>query len=54
MPLPALAPERRYRQPVRRNGILQLGQPHFWLLAGILGFTLSLVVLVFFAHWVSV
>jgi hypothetical protein len=38
---------------VRRNGILQLGQPHFWLLAGVLGFMLAIVVLVIFAQIMS-
>jgi hypothetical protein len=31
-----------------RNGLLQLGWSHFWLLSGILGGMLALVVLVFF------
>jgi hypothetical protein len=31
-----------------RNGLVQLGWPHFWLLAGVLGGTLALVALVFF------
>ena len=42
--------------PVRRvgrNGLLRLGWPHFWLLAGILGGMLALVALVFFAALVS-
>jgi hypothetical protein len=33
-----------------RNGLLQLGWSHFWLLICILGGMLALVVLVFFAH----
>lgn len=33
-----------------RNGVLQLGWSHFWLLIGILGGMLGLVVLVFFAY----
>jgi hypothetical protein len=37
-----------------RNGLLQLGWFHFWLLVGILGGMLALVVLVFFAHLSSV
>jgi hypothetical protein len=32
-----------------RNGLLQLGWSHFWLLIGILGGMLGLVVLMFFA-----
>jgi hypothetical protein len=44
----------RSRRPVRKNGLLQLGWPHFWLLIGILGGTLALVVLVLFAHLSSV
>lgn len=53
MTLHALANDGRQRPParsVRRNGLLQLGWPHFWLLVGILGGTLALVVLVFYAH----
>jgi hypothetical protein len=41
------------RSPARRgnrNGLLQLGWFHFWLLVGILGGILALVVLVFFVH----
>ena len=38
---------------LRRNGILQLGQMHFWLLAGVLGFMISIVVLVVFASLLS-
>ena len=34
----------------RRNGLLQLGWPHFWLLTGILAGMFALVVLVFFAR----
>jgi len=36
-----------------RNGLLQLGSPHFWLLAGILGGMLALVMLVFFGFRTS-
>lgn len=53
MTLHALTHDRRQRPPgrsVTRNGLLQLGWPHFWLLIGILGGTLALVVLVLFAH----
>jgi hypothetical protein len=39
---------------VRRNGLLQLGWFHFWLLAAILGGMIALVALVFFARFVSV
>lgn len=38
---------------IRKNGLLQLGWFHFWLLAAILGGMLALVALVFFAHLVS-
>jgi hypothetical protein len=41
------------RSPVRRNGILQLGQPHFWLLAGVLGFMIAIILLVIFAQMLS-
>jgi hypothetical protein len=47
-----LTHEEARRTPVRRvkrNGILQLGWPHYWMLAGILGGMLALVALVFFA-----
>jgi hypothetical protein len=37
----------------RRNGLVGLGWPHFWLLAAILGGMLALVALVFFAALVS-
>jgi len=37
-----------------RNGLLQLGWFHFWLLIAILGGMLALVALVFFAHLLSV
>ena len=39
---------------VSRNGLLQLGWFHFWLLAAILGGMLALIALVFFARFVSV
>jgi hypothetical protein len=54
MTLHVLTHERSARRPVRRNGLLQLGWPHFWLLIGILGGILALVVLVLFAHLSSV
>jgi len=41
------------RPPARygnRNGVIQLGWSHFWLLIGILGGMLGLVVLMFFAY----
>jgi hypothetical protein len=38
---------------VSRNGLLQLGWFHFWLLAAILGGMIGLVALVFFARFVS-
>jgi hypothetical protein len=36
-----------------RNGVVQLGWSQFWLLIGILGGILALVVLVFVAHLAS-
>lgn len=47
--------EKGWRRPLAnrgtRNGVLlQLGWSHFWLLIGILGGMLGLVVLMFFAH----
>jgi hypothetical protein len=57
MTLHALTRDGRHRPPawrVRRNGLLQLGWPHFWLLIGILGGSLALIVLVFFAHLAAV
>jgi hypothetical protein len=50
----ALTHERQPDRRVNRNGLLQLGWPHFWLLIGILGGTLGLVVLILFAHLSSV
>lgn len=52
MTLHTLTNERPQRRASRvsRNGLLQLGQPHFWLLIGILGGMIALVVLVFFAQ----
>jgi hypothetical protein len=38
------------RRPVNRNGLLQLGWLHFWLLSSILAGMLGLVVLVFLAY----
>jgi hypothetical protein len=41
------------RSPARRasrNGLVQLGWPHFWLLAGILGGMVALFVGILFAH----
>ena len=38
---------------VSRNGLVQLGLFHFWLLAAILGGMLALVALVFFVRYVS-
>ena len=46
-----LTHEEARRTPVRRatkSGLLQLGWPHYWMLAGILGGMLALVALVFF------
>jgi hypothetical protein len=40
-------------RPASRNGLLQLGWPHYWMLAGILGGMLALVALVFFAAYRS-
>ena len=46
--------QKEWRRPTAhrgsRNGVLQLGWGHFWLLIGILGGMLGLVVLVFFAY----
>ena len=56
MVLHTLTEERTRRPPahrVRRNGLLQLGWPHFWLLAGILGLGLALVALVLFVPLAS-
>lgn len=52
MTLHALTNERPQRRASRvsRNGLLQLGQPHFWLLISILGGIVALVVLVLFVH----
>lgn len=49
MTLHTLTHERPQRR-ASRNGILHLGQPHFWLLIGILGGMVALVVLVLFVH----
>lgn len=38
---------RQPRRVVRRNGLLQLGWPHFSLLAAVLGGVLSLIALLF-------
>ena len=38
------------RRTESRGGLVQLGWPHFWLLAGILAGMLGLVALVFFAR----
>ena len=46
----ALTHQEAARQPAgrkRRNGLLQLGWPHYWLLVGVLGGMLALVALVF-------
>jgi hypothetical protein len=53
MSLHVLTHDRRSRPSLRRNGLLQLGQPHFWLLAGVLGFMIAIVVLVIFAQLLS-
>jgi hypothetical protein len=48
----ALTDERRSRAPMRssrENPLFQLGWPHFWLFVAILGGSLALVALVFFA-----
>lgn len=41
------------RRRASGTGLVQLGWPHFWLLAGILAGMLGLVALVFFARLVS-
>ena len=41
------------RSPARRasrHGLVQLGWPHFWVLAGILGGMLALFIAILFAH----
>ena len=53
MALRGLMYEGPRRSPARRagrNGLVQLGWPHFWLLAGILGGMLALFVGILFAH----
>jgi hypothetical protein len=50
--LHALGHESARRAPaaaVRRNGLLQLGMPHFWLLSSILGGIIAIVIVVLFA-----
>jgi hypothetical protein len=54
MALHAATHERPHRRSVKRNGLLQLGWPHFWLLITILGGMLALVVLILFVHLSSV
>lgn len=49
----SLTHEAGRRTPARgrsRNGLLQLGWPHFWVLIGILGGMLALIAVVFIAH----
>lgn len=49
----SLTHEKGRRSPARfvsRNGLLQLGWSHFWLLISILGGMLALVVLIIFAQ----
>jgi hypothetical protein len=50
MALHALTKERPQRPPVRRNGLIQLGWAHFWVLAVILGWLVTLVGLVLYAR----
>ena len=38
------------RRRVRRNGLLQLGWPHFWLLSGILGGILALIAFILLVY----
>ena len=38
---------------VRRNGLVRLGWPHFWLLSAVLGGMLALIGLVFFIALVT-
>ena len=54
MTLHAGTHEGPHGRSVKRNGLLQLGWPHFWLLISILGGTLALVVLILFAYLSSV
>ncbi len=52
----SLTHEEARKSPARRigrNGLLQLGWPHFWLLSGILGVMVALAVLVYFAYSLS-
>lgn len=53
MTLHALTPERRQRLPVRSNGLLRLGWPHYWLLVGILGSFLALIAFVMLAYSIT-
>lgn len=57
MSLNVLANGRPRRPPVGsgyRNGLLQLGWPHFWLLIGILGGMLALAAVVMSAYLSSI
>jgi hypothetical protein len=42
---------RQPRRVFRRNGLLQLGWAHFWLLVAVLGGMLALIALVFFVAY---
>ena len=50
-----LAPDRPRPWPrrARSNGLLQLGWPHFWLLAAVLGGMLALVALALLAQFAT-
>jgi hypothetical protein len=53
MTLHTLVEDRRPRpraRSVKRNGLLQLGWPHFWLLIVILGGGLAVMAFVLYAH----
>ena len=52
-PPPDQRPRPSSSRNLRRNGLFQLGWPHFWLLVGILGGMLGLVALIFFVHLAS-
>jgi hypothetical protein len=56
MTLHALANDRHRppARPLKRNGLLQLGWPHFWLLIVILGGGLAVMAFVLYAHLLSV
>jgi hypothetical protein len=54
MALHALRDQHRQPWPARRNGLIQLGWTHFWVLAVILGWLVTLVGFVLYARLSSV